>query len=644
MKRLKNKIAWLALGMFTLLCSVDLYAQKPVVAIFAWDEKTRESGDPGEIQILQLGEPVHNLTVRIKIEGTASDGLDYRCFDDTWKVDKMKNFKILPIDDGIAEGDETVIVSLLESPDYEIEEMHQTAIVTIQDASLPVAEFETPSSIGEEGEENVIIKVTLSKAYDKNVELDYSVQGVIAENGTDFQLNNGTLVIPAGKKEAAIQLKVYNDEKAEGDETVVIRLNKVRNANIGTNHAHYYTILNDDGAFAKSVVYDRIMGVLLGFRAGCSMGAVTEYNWNQQRIESTFGLLEEFKPFVHYNDSWTHPAGATEDGGERHKLICTAIMEKKDRINYKDLEEVWLRDCDIENMDHMTQNYDRVLLSYAKWGVPPEDFPITKYGKPEDLGEHIHLTARTFQALPCINAGDPENAIADMNNMGKLYYEDPDDDAFAWGAVYNAAIALALLPNATVESVIEGALKYATPEIKKELEYVMSLTEKYDDPMNRGMWQELTDVYVNPKSRYYAFSRIEKYPNSSIYENVGLAFALFKATRANVKQSVVIAVNRGYDTDCTAASAGALCGALSGTSTIPGNWIKIVDDGTANNPYSNAHFTNKATADGLFLALQNKVLRLEKEIDAKKYGADETKKIKAYIQLMRGAGVVDNRP
>ena len=641
MENYKDKISWMAIGVFTLLFGSNLYAQKPVVAILAWDEKAKESGDAGEIQIIQLGKPVPDLAVRIKIEGTASDGLDYRCFSDTWKIDKLKSFKILPIDDNLLEGDETVKVSLVESPDYTIEELHKSAKVTIQDASLPDVQFENPSSTGKEVTENVELKIKLSKPSNKDVELDYTVQGVMAEYGIDFRLKSGTLVIPAGNTIAAIQLKVIDDDRAEGDETVVIRLDKARNANIETNHAHYYTIADDDGAFTKSEVYDRILGTLLGFRAGCSMGAVTEYNWDQQRSESTFGLLEEFKPFVHYNDSWTHPAGATEDGGERHKLICTAIIEKQHRINYQDLKEIWIRDCDIENMYHMTQNYDRVLLSYAKWGVPPEDFPITKYGKPEDLGEHIHLTARTFQALPCINAGDPENAIADMNDMGKLYYEDQTDDAFAWGAVYNAAIALALLPNATVQSVINGALKYATPEIEEEIRYVMAITEKYDDPMNRDMWQELTDVYMDPRSKYYAFDRIEKYPNSSIYENVGFAFALFKATNANVKQSIIIAVNRGYDTDCTAASAGALCGALSGTSTIPDDWIKILDEGNANNPYSNAHFTNKATADGLFRALQNKVLRLEKDTGAKKYGIEETKKIKAYVQIMKEAGVVE---
>ena len=157
--------------------------------------------------------------------------------------------------------------------------------------------------------------------------------------------------------------------------------------------------------------------------------------------------------------------------------------------------------------------------------------------------------------------------------------------------------------------------------------------------MDRDMWQELTNMYMDPDSKYNAFARIEKYPNSSIYENVGYAFALFKATNANVKQSVLIATNRGYDADCTAASAAALCGALSGTSTIPADWIETLDSGIINNPYTNSHFTNKATADGFYRALQHKIKRMEKEASTMDSNSDGAKKIMAYVDLMRNAGV-----
>ena len=633
---------WLSslLIILLLLSSSALLAQKPTVSIVVWDGKSKEGQDLGEIRIYQLGEPTPGLNVKIKCQGTAHEGIDYEASNNSMKVDKFRNIVIHPISDGLVEGSEDVTVKLMKSDDYEIDKQHSEALVRIFDGDIPDIEFEMPSSVNEEANEKAEVKINLSGVYDKEIELFYSVQGVLAVEGEDFQFNSNKLVIPAGKEEASIKFQVKDDAVSEDDETVVIRLIRANNANIATVESHYYTIKNDDGELIRSIIYDRIYGATLGFRAGCAMGAITEYLWPQDRVKEVFGFQNEFIPY------WMHPAGATEDGGERHKLICTAIIEKQDRISCQELKDVWLRDCEIEDMYYMTEAYDRTLLSYAKWGVPPADMPVTKFGTPSGLGEHIHLTSRTFQALPCINAGDPENAIADMNEIGRLYYENPNDDAFAWGAVYNAAMALAMLPDATVESVIEEALEYASPEIEKEIRYALAITEKYEDPMNRELWQELSDMYLEPESKYYAFSRIEKYKNSSVYENVSYAFALFKATNANVKQSVIIATNRGYDTDCTAASAGALCGALSGSTKIPQDWIVTLDAGTTNNPYTNAHFTNKATADGLYRALQNKVYRMDAELKNLKNNVEsvskvELDKLENYVKLMKKCKVIE---
>jgi len=630
-----------------LLPATVILAQKPKVAIVVWDGNAKEGQNIGTFRLYQIGEPVSNLKVKIKCEGTASEGLDYRSLGlgNVQEINKYNEIHIRPISDGLVEGTEEVTIRILESDEYEIVKEYSQASFNILDDAFPDIEFQMPASINEEANESAEVKVILSDTFDEVIELTYSVQGVLATEGEDYLFNSKKLIIPAGKKESFIKFDIKNDAVPEDDETIVLRMVSAKNANIATTESHYYTIKNDDGEPERSIIYDKIYGTLLGFRAGCAMGAITEYNCSQDRIQEMFGFQDKFIPYKHYSGAWTHPAGATEDGGERHKLISTAIIEKQDRIDYKDLLKVWLRDAEMEDMYHMTQNYDRVLLAFAQWGVQPEDFPITKFGKPRDLGEHIHLTARTFQALPTINAGDPDNAIADMNEMGKFYYEDPNDDAFAWGAVYNAAVALAMLPNATVELVIERALEYATPEIEEELRYVMQITEKYDDPMNREMWQDLTDMYMDPDSRYNAFARIKQYPNSSVYENVGFAFALFKATNANVKQAVLIATNRGYDTDCTAASAAALCGALSGTSTIPKDWIETLDAGIVNNPYSNSHFTNKATADGFYRALQNKVRRMEadykKIINNPETASIDLEKQRNYIELMKKSKVIE---
>ena len=136
-----------------------------------------------------------------------------------------------------------------------------------------------------------------------------------------------------------------------------------------------------------------------------------------------------------------------------------------------------------------------------------------------------------------------------------------------------------------------------------------------------------------------------KYIGSSIYENVTCSFAIFKLTKGNVEQAVMVANNRGRDTDCTAASAGAMAGALTGTTTIPKEWAVKMETGMLNTPYTNSHLTNKATAQALYRALQNKLKRMTEELTVaeKKYGkklpVDDINK-KKYLKLMHEIGVI----
>jgi ADP-ribosylglycohydrolase len=163
--------------------------------------------------------------------------------------------------------------------------------------------------------------------------------------------------------------------------------------------------------------------------------------------------------------------------------------------------------------------------------------------------------------------------------------------------------------------------------------------------MDRKFREELNAMYGDPASPYYADNRMTKYIASSVYENVTCSFAIFKLTEGNVEQAVMVANNRGRDTDCTAASAGGLAGALTGTTTIPKEWVDQLETGLKNTPYTNSHMTNKATAQGLYRAFQGKLKRMSEELKAAeiKYGKElpvEVAKKKKYLELMHEIGVV----
>ena len=618
--------------------------EKPTIALLVWDERAMEGSDAAELQLFQLGQSRTGLRVNYSIGGTAKNGYDFRISESIRMRNSKATLTIKPVDDFLYEGDETVTITLLPDSAYTIDPKNATRTVVIRDNELPDVQFLLPCSAGTESS-RPDIEVVLTDTATRNVKIDYVVSGVQAQYGSDYNTDSGSLVIPAGTLKKTLSFNIVNDNIPEDDETVIIKIKRASGANIGLNEKHFLTIINDDGEVPRSPVYDKIYGIILGSRGGSSLGAVVEGVGRMEDIEKQYGVFNEFIACNHYDVFWSHPAGGTEDGIERQKCISTAIIEKQDRITADDLMKIWVRDFEIENMYYMTQPYDRNLMSYAKWGIPAEELPNTRYGMPGDLGPHIHLTARVFHPIPAINAGDPDGAIEDMKEIGRLFYENKNDDAFAWGGVYNAAITLAMLPGATVNSVIEGALKYATPEMRTEIEYGLAIADKYTDPMDRKFREELNSMYGDSTSPYYATKRMTEYINSSIYENVTCSFAIFKLTKGNVEQAVMVANNRGRDTDCTAASAGGLAGALTGTTTIPKNWIDQLETGTKDNPYTNSHMTNKATAQGLYRAFQSKLKKLQEELKVaeKQYGKElpaEVAKKKKYLELMHETGTI----
>ena len=81
-----------------------------------------------------------------------------------------------------------------------------------------------------------------------------------------------------------------------------------------------------------------------------------------------------------------------------------------------------------------------------------------------------------------------------------------------------------------------------------------------------------------------------------------------------VGSAIVTAVNFGRDTDCLAAVAGGLAGALSGDSAIPREWTDQVNAATAADPYTNNRRSIAETADALLDAFDARRKRLKEYV------------------------------
>lgn len=350
---------------------------------------------------------------------------------------------------------------------------------------------------------------------------------------------------------------------------------------------------------------DKIFGCIAGSRMGSAFGAPVE-GWSVKRIKAEYGVLDQFQPYGHYKKQWKRPPGTTEDGIERQKLMCLAIIEKQDSITVEDLAKKWVEILDVKMMEYVTEGFDRKLVEKARAGKVPAgmlgiEVPI-----------HLNTLARSFHAIPIINACDIEGVIRDVNDVGRAY-QPLTSLAFPWGIAYNAGVVHAMRPDATVESVISTVRTCANEEIRKEIDHVLSIAAKYTDPL--AMREELNAVYENETSPYCSTRWMKSYRLSSIMETAGRALAVFLVTNGDVKQGIIASANFGRDADCLAATVGGLSGALTGSATIPPGWIELIDAATANMPYTCSKMTLRETTDGMYGALRTKLKKMRQHVN-----------------------------
>ena len=354
-------------------------------------------------------------------------------------------------------------------------------------------------------------------------------------------------------------------------------------------------------------LFEKVYGCLAASRVASSMGAVVE-GWHADKIVATYGFLEKLLPYTHYSNrgiTWQRMPGTTEDGIERQKLMCQAIIEKQDRITVEDLARVAVERVDPDKMWYMSEPDDIKLVQFLKAGIHPADVGGLS------AWNGLNAMARASHPIGLINAGDPQGAVRDAGDVGRLLFR-PADVALAWAGVYDSAIAAAMLPDATVESVIESVFKVLSnmkvnathkswypDQIKGEIDRALNIVSQTDD--YEKVRSELYGIY-NGYGTPYAMS--------SAAETVSKALAMFVLSRGDARTAVLYGVNLGRDTDCMAAMSGGLAGALSGIGAVPDDWVKQVDEATFANPYTNIQVKIEDHARGVHQAIQSRAKRM----------------------------------
>ena len=337
---------------------------------------------------------------------------------------------------------------------------------------------------------------------------------------------------------------------------------------------------------------EKVLGCIAASQVGSAMGAAVE-GWPWTKIQQAYGRLEELLPYQHYGNGWNRPPGTTEDGIERQRVLLRAIRRADGRPTADDVAAVWREEVDAEKADWCMEPFDRRLIRLAQAGIAGAD-----------LGQFNPFTnlvsmARSCHPLGLVNAGDPAGAVASVFDAGRALQR-PLGDGLAWAGVAAAGIAAALLPGATAESAVEAARAAAPARILKELDRALAVAEASDDAV--AMREGFDEVYSG-RGTPYAFSHAG--------EVVSKALAIVRVTGGKPREAIVAGVNFGRDTDCLAAVAGGLAGAISGHKPIPPVWLGQVDAATEVNPYTNLKLTLEAQAHIVWEALESEHQRAD---------------------------------
>lgn len=279
---------------------------------------------------------------------------------------------------------------------------------------------------------------------------------------------------------------------------------------------------------------DKVMGCWLGKNAGGTLG---------EPLEEKFGRKEMFQidwyPFL--------PEGGIPNDDLELQLIWLQQLRKKGPgLTAADLVEAWT-DCVAYNFDE----YGLCKENMQK-GLQPPVCGWHNNAFKDCMGSPIRS-----ELWACIAPGCPElaawyayqDAIVDHGGGESVY-----------GEIFNAVLESCAFVNDNKFELLDAALA-SIPASSLTYQCVKRTIDNYHSGMkyeeNRN---DLVEAFYHPVAQYS--------PLNLGFQTIGWLYG------EDFGDAICKAVNCGWDTDCTAATLGAILGIIGGASALPEKWIE----------------------------------------------------------------------
>ena len=210
-----------------------------------------ENAGPATVRVTRAGTNLaSNVTVQFATtNGTATAPADYA---DATRVltfaagEAFKDVPITIVDDAVAEGNETVVLTLSNPSSGAALGAIRTAVLTIQDNEQGL-QFSAPVYVANEATPTVTIPVVRTGPAVGTVTVDYASAPASATLGADYTSVSGTLTFGPGITSRTFTVPINNDTLFEAAESVGLRLkNPGGGALLGSLDAAMISIVDND--------------------------------------------------------------------------------------------------------------------------------------------------------------------------------------------------------------------------------------------------------------------------------------------------------------------------------------------------------------------------------------------------------------
>ncbi|MBA2482546.1 MAG: pre-peptidase C-terminal domain-containing protein [Planctomycetes bacterium] len=229
----------------------------PAATIAASDAAAAEPGsNTGTFTITFSSAAATATTVSFTVAGSAASGSDFTSFGTSVTVPASATtatLTVVPLDDAVFEGSETVVVTLASGIGYTVGSPASATVTIADDDPAPVVGVNASDPAAAEPANTGTFTLSCSRPSKLATTVAYSIGGS-STAGSDYTALAGSVVVPALSTSATVTVSPIDDAVYEGAETVVVTLVAGAGYSVGSPATASVTIADDEAAPVASII------------------------------------------------------------------------------------------------------------------------------------------------------------------------------------------------------------------------------------------------------------------------------------------------------------------------------------------------------------------------------------------------------